>query len=49
MSKGSVSQKDKEMASYMKDHGPRAPASWHGHGSDIRKEAEKIGTSRRAV
>lgn len=38
------SAKDKAMASYMKEHGPRAPESWNGNGSDLRKEANKMGT-----
>ncbi len=36
---------DKERAAYMKEHGPRAPKSWNGHGADIRKDADKVGTS----
>lgn len=45
MSKGDVSQKDKAMASFMKEHGPRAPQSWNGCGANERKEASKMGTT----
>lgn len=38
------SQKDKEMASYMKEHGPRAPKKWHGVGASVSAHADKMGT-----
>jgi hypothetical protein len=38
------STKDKEMAAFMKEHGPRAPSSWNGCGAEDRALAKKMGS-----
>lgn len=48
MSKGSVGEKDRATASYMKDHPGQYPDSvtrpWRGNGADLRDLAKQMGS-----